>query len=217
MFKGLCRCHCTHWSLMLSRAKVSYFGHPTRRKTLRTPRMDRWTWKVVSALRFCRKVSFLAFLVWCNLSLDVSFMPLACRIICEGMRAKVTIVYTHCGKHHLEVYIDSIIYRFAQIMLISSIMYHRSHQGTSFLPHYSFHFYPGPLAVSESGSETVDRTLLARWSSHSICGLWPFERPSEGCQGELAADWIKIGDKAVLSNLDTIRGFVAGRQFLAKW
>ena len=95
IFKGLCRCHCTHWSLMLSRAKVSYFGHPTRRKTLRTPQMDRWTWKVASALCFCWKVSFLAFLVWCNLSFDVSFIPLACRIICEGMMAKVTIVYTH--------------------------------------------------------------------------------------------------------------------------
>lgn len=167
---------------MLSRAKVSYFGHPTRRKTLRTPRMDRWTWKVVSALCFCWKVSFLAFLVWCNLSFDVSFIPLACRIICEGMMAKVTIVYTHtqthCGKHHFEVYID------------------HTHQG----PHYWFHFNPGPLAVSESGSETVDRTLLARRSSHGIGGLWPFERPSDGCQGEPAADWNKIPDKAVLSN-----------------
>ena len=63
--------------------------------------------------RLCLRCAFaekchylLAFLVWCNLSFDVSFILLACRIICEGMMAKVTIVYTHthCGKNHFEVY-----------------------------------------------------------------------------------------------------------------
>lgn len=96
----------------------------------------------------------------------------------KGHNCLHTHTQTHCGKHHFEVYID------------------HTHQG----PHYWFHFNPGPLAVSESGSETVDRTLLARRSSHGIGGLWPFERPSDGCQGEPAADWNKIPDKAVLSN-----------------
>ena len=139
--------------------------------------------------RLCLRCAFaekchypLAFLVWCNLSFDVSFIPLACRIICEGMMAKITIVYTHI--------VESITLKCID----------HTHQGTSFLPHYWFHFNPGPLAVSESGSETVDRTVLARRSSHGIGGLWPFERPSDGCQGEPAADWNKIPDKAVLSN-----------------
>ena len=96
--------HIDHWCWVVQRSVIL---PPNQKENSQDTTDGQMDMEVVSALCFCWKVSLSTrILVWCNLSFDVSFILLACRIICEGMMAKVTIVYTHthCGKNHFEVY-----------------------------------------------------------------------------------------------------------------